>query len=764
MDIVKSASEIIKLIYAKRRKQDVNAELVGKVCEYFDAIKEKNLVEPELRFLRYIASEAGVPQYYEMLKNFNPEMGQRVTNVHIDSLSTMIEEACLYVSDDVQLHRYQMDVLKNFKYDKINRFFLSASTSFGKTFLIYEIVRKMQYNNVCLIFPTIALLSENLQKIYENPAYTWISQRYKIHTLSEADVQEHNNILIYTPERFLSFMDKHKNFMLDFLFVDEVYKIDNEYLVDNQQRENERDVAYRIATHIGIEHTKDCLLTGPYIDINIREKDSSMVRFLEWAHMSLIDYEKLEIVGKCEIPIKNYKKITIPDNEQVVHFSRASKTNRYTDLVKALIGNNENTIVYCSSKAKVEEYAKYLINDNSIPQIDTTPYQTFISHLERLFNLDKGKEWVVTQALKKGVGIHHGLVPKYIQNEIIRLFNDGILKVLIATTTIIEGVNTTAKNMIVMSHKKGLKELKSFDAKNIEGRAGRFIKHYIGRVFILDNEFITLKNQKDEMLEHKYFDENEVKLLVDIPYVDNAYLTAEEIKKKQWIDGLVMNNELPDEILNVYKTISPVDKYHLYQSLKRLTDFEKYHLHKLISTYNGTKRIYKKGLDIIFEKIKPIAPSNSDVLRLIELKGKENCILTNMVAVYLQKGYIGSVNYYVSRGETIDKATRKAAKFVFNTLKYQIVKYLGVFNACYKYVIANGQNLDEISGFDSLLMRMEYNADTPYGRKASDMGAPFRVIDYYDRLYYGNEADCYSMLDAYEKINADRIKTLVIDR
>lgn len=66
-------------------------------------------------------------------------------------------------------------------------------------------------------------------------------------------------------------------------------------------------------------------------------------------------------------------------------------------------------------------------------------------------------QWIVTKALKKGIGIHHGLVPKYMQQEIISLFNDNILKILICTTTITEGVNTTAKNMIVLSGKKALR-------------------------------------------------------------------------------------------------------------------------------------------------------------------------------------------------------------------------------------------------------------------------------------------------------------------
>ncbi len=90
--------------------------------------------------------------------------------------------------------------------------------------------------------------------------------------------------------------------------------------------------------------------------------------------------------------------------------------------------------------------------------------------------------------------------------------------------------------------------------------------------------------------------------------------------------------------------------------------------------------------------------------------------------------------------------------------------FMSLFNACYKYVIAQecNKNIDEISGFDSLLVRMEYNADTPYGRKASDIGVPFNVIDYYDKLYSNKDTDSFDRLDAYEKNKAKSIRSLII--
>ena len=76
MDIIKSASNIIKLIYAKRRGENVDADLVQKVCVYFDSIKGNELSSSDLHFLRYIANEAGVPQYYVMLSKFQHDLEQ----------------------------------------------------------------------------------------------------------------------------------------------------------------------------------------------------------------------------------------------------------------------------------------------------------------------------------------------------------------------------------------------------------------------------------------------------------------------------------------------------------------------------------------------------------------------------------------------------------------------------------------------------------------------------------------------------------------
>ena len=153
------------------------------------------------------------------------------------------------------------------------------------------------------------------------------------------------------------------------------------------------------------------------------------------------------------------------------------------------------------------------------------------------------------------------MVPKYIQKEIINFFNQGELQVLTTTTTITEGVNTTAKNILVTLCKKSPKPLKPFDAKNIAGRAGRFLHHYSGRVIVLQNNFMDVLYADDAILEHKNYDKTSTKTDIDLDYTRDNYLSEQDLARKKEINRVA--SLLPDIILTQFKTISKQNKVFL---------------------------------------------------------------------------------------------------------------------------------------------------------------------------------------------------------
>lgn len=771
MDKSTAAADAIRQINLAKEDASMRPSMIKAVCTYFDMVKDETLSDADKLFMHYLANQAGVPQYYYPMLNVGEDI---VEEIGLQTLGNFIQESSLVVGEGVMLHHYQKEILDKYEHGKRNRYFLSAATSFGKTFLIYEIMRKMEYENIALIFPTISLLSENLFKIHTKQEYAWIKDRYHIHTLSETEKLDVNNLYIFTPERFLSFLDKNKEVKLDFVFVDEVYKLDNGFIIDEIQQENERDVAYRIALHELLrDDVTDALLVGPYIVLPSAEENgngTSFQAFLDWYGFTAIDYNRYDIVNKNEVIVGTAKKIKVNDTFYLA-FTDSTKTAHVVQLVKQLLEINENAIIYCSQKPYTESWAKEIIKGIvDLPDVQHERVLRLTNHLSNLFAEGKGSQWIVTKALKKGIGVHHGLVPKYIQQEIISLFNDGILKVLICTTTITEGVNTTAKNMIVLSGKKGTKDLKKFDAQNIEGRAGRFMEHYSGRIFILDKEFTKRMAENDEVLQHKLFDKNAEKKDVDIVLTESQFLTQSQTERKLILNDMKEKGLMPEACFDEFRTVAYEDKIYLYNTIARFSESDRDKINELIRRFVGQHKTYYAGLELICQSVRSII--KNDNLRFYVENGdpqRGNCYLVDMISAFVARGFAGSVNYYIIKKNIgVDAGVRKAAEFVFNILRYQVVKYFGLFNLMYKNYesVRTGKPLDEISGIEALLLRLEYSADTQLGRKASDIGASFKVVNYYDlKERYPNQQDMviktYNELDDFEKYNVARIEQIL---
>lgn len=545
-----------------------DSEFIKRVCNYYDLVKDDLLSESDIKFLRFLANRAGIPQYFELLTHFN-KLIEENNCIDINTLSSIIYESTLHTTQNIILHRYQKQILDFFKKGYRNRYFLSATTSFGKTFLVYEIIRKMQYNNIMLIFPSVALLSENLDKVFhlnQDDSFAPLEKSFAIHTLSDINQDDlgERNIFIYTPERYLSFIEnKQTDVSFDFVFIDEIYKIDNDFIIDEESQENERDVAYRMATYYcTLNNHSDLLLAGPYIEIGNRPQ-SSFFRFLESNQIIALQYNNFEIVSKDVEEVQKKSNFAIDDD--IVNFHATGKTGRLVEISNTLVNTkNENLIIYCASPSWTEFYANKLIASGLFESHDYSIYNNFINHLKNKIN----PNWVLVKALCNGIGIHHGSVPKYIQKYIIQLFNSGYLKILVCTTTITEGVNTNAKNIVVLHAKKGDKALKPFDAKNIKGRAGRFQHHFKGRLISLERDFNIILEAEDSNIQHKNYDAETKKDEIDFFMTEDQFLNnRDKVKKQEVID---LSTEFPQEIFESYKMIKRTDKIKLYNIIHKL--------------------------------------------------------------------------------------------------------------------------------------------------------------------------------------------------
>lgn len=308
MDFAQQATYVIKRYNAYRNGKEVFLhDLIIDVCNLFDIAMDTQLKSSDYQFLCFIAAEIGVPQYLDLL--LKRKEGQETT-YHLSDLLAAIQDSTLFVDQESMLHRYQKEVYDSFSVSRRNRVFLSAPTSFGKTYLVYKIVQKMSYDNIVLIFPTIALLGENYLKLLELKKRQPFWSQYNIHTLSDEDESNGKNIWIYTPERFMSYIDKHKAKRFNFIFIDEIYKIDNQYIIDIETMgENERDLSFRVALFDACLRAKDILLSGPYISFPKPKGNRSLQLFLDDNDFSVLNFNKIEIVNKLYLPVNEKRSI-----------------------------------------------------------------------------------------------------------------------------------------------------------------------------------------------------------------------------------------------------------------------------------------------------------------------------------------------------------------------------------------------------------------------------------------------------------------------
>ncbi len=106
-------------------------------------------------------------------------------------------------------------------------------------------------------------------------------------------------------------------------------------------------------------------------------------------------------------------------------------------------------------------------------------------------------EWYLADALEHGTGIHHGRIPRAIASLLVQLFNKHELDVLFCTSSLIEGVNTAAKNVLIYDKYIDTRKLDRFTFNNIKGRAGRMFQHYVGNIFLFNPDAPSEPEQLD---------------------------------------------------------------------------------------------------------------------------------------------------------------------------------------------------------------------------------------------------------------------------
>lgn len=425
---------------------------------------------------------------------------------------------------------------------------VSAPTSFGKSLLIEEVIASSKYKNIVVIQPTLALLDETRNKLKK------YHSKYQIIISTNQKVVADKNIFLLTAERLVEFKNLPK---IDFFIIDEFYKLSIE-------RNDDRAAILNLAFYKLNKMTDKFYLLGP----SIRSIPEGLEKKLN-ARWYKSDF------ATVAVDIKEIGPVPKKEKEGV--------------LFKLLHDLQTPTLIYCSSPDKANQLVKRFfdyLNNNPIKQ--EFNYLEENKSLREWISKNIHPNWVLNVSLAKGVAFHHGALPRHLGSSIVEQFNKKHIKYLFCTSTLIEGVNTSAKNVILFDQTKNRKPIDYFDYKNIVGRSGRMKQHFVGNVY----QFEPPPAQ--------------IELDVDIPAVTQKAAPLEllvQMKKedlyKSTLDKLKGFEGLSEELRNVIRKNSGISvdgQVNLYKDIKENAG----NYHKLMEwtnfpTYDELEKVISLG-------------------------------------------------------------------------------------------------------------------------------------------------------------------------
>lgn len=161
------------------------------------------------------------------------------------------------LDDGVAMHPEQIQILNQIKEN--DALIVSAPTSFGKTFCIFEYIARYLPQNIVLIVPTLALVDEYVKRVIKR--YQTLFSRYKIHTHIDEDRSydfDQNNIFIITHDRVVQERSYAVIEKIDFLVIDEVYKLETD-------PQNDRVLVLNMAYYHLAQKAQKYVLLAPFI-------------------------------------------------------------------------------------------------------------------------------------------------------------------------------------------------------------------------------------------------------------------------------------------------------------------------------------------------------------------------------------------------------------------------------------------------------------------------------------------------------------------
>lgn len=391
---------------------------------------------------------------------------------------------------------------------------ISAPTSAGKSHVIYLKLAKMFLdgaNSALYIVPTISLLNQVTKDI---------SKLLREHGLKDINIYNgyqpsigKRSVYVLTQERAMGAFNFPRAFEgLNLLVVDEIQNIEKVADEDDYRSKVLYDLLKEIKHDVA---PSKIVLCGPRL-VNLEnlgyeifdevsEKAETKVPPVVNLTYSISKIKKDYFFSQyCDIQ-ENPVRMKIENYSLIDGIGGSKYTDsfhKYLFSIVSKLQTNEGNLIFSPNPYQARNTAKFLADN--IPQKEDGFLIGLSSYIKNFVHED----YDLSSIVKHGVAYHTGSLPFHIRSAIEFAFYNGYIKNVVCTTTLMQGVNFPASNIIIRNPNLFLKrnkahtppKLSGYEFSNLRGRAGRLLKDFTGRTIVLDETAFFIDEAEESII------------------------------------------------------------------------------------------------------------------------------------------------------------------------------------------------------------------------------------------------------------------------
>lgn len=421
----------------------------------------------------------------------------------IDEVTTTINQMrneVMVADKKYLLTDYQKQIWDSMDNDKILG--ISAPTSAGKSFVILlKLVNRLIDDNIDVVYivPTLSLLNQVTEDFNRELKNVGVKDYWISNSFDDEQTTEKKNIYVMTQEKAIAaFSDTEKAFSKRLILVaDEIQNIER-IREDTDQRAKilfDTLVEFRYK-----ENVEQIIISGPRIEeiekvgksifgIETKDHTTNISPVLNLTYSIKRVDKKFFLKQYCALT-ESPLMLEIENIGKIEGYGKKVYSDKYLAYLSKMVknvGGDAQNIIFSPTSNTARKIAIALDGDKEKIEEELIDY----------YSSSVRKNYALCKTLSQGVAYHHGKLPMHVRRTLEKAISDKKISNVVCTTTLLQGVNLPAQNVFIrnphlyINKKKDSSELTNYEMANLRGRAGRLLKDYVGRTYVMDeDEFV----------------------------------------------------------------------------------------------------------------------------------------------------------------------------------------------------------------------------------------------------------------------------------